>query len=635
MKNTNPLFLIMKKTYVLLLVSFLLLGTNNSWGQCNTNTSVCVSGTAGPFTFVPKGTAVGTCLNWIGPNAAYVILYVTTSGPLNLLINGNVNTGFLDVAVFNIPKNSDPCTAIKNSSNQILCNYASNASGCNQFGNAFSCNSTLPSINVTAGQTIMIVVENWSGASSNFTLSLGPAPGAQAGMPSAAITPVTTSLCPSSSPVQLTAASMGGTWSGPGVSATGLFTPATAGVGMHTIKYVVGGGSCKDSATTTISVGDVSITPPANKSICLGDSVALTASGTGVSGPVSYTWSPALGLSATAGATVVASPDTTITYTVTAVSLGCSKSATVTVSIKPDPAIIIGGPTSFCAGDSVKLTSTFLSGNLWSTGETTQSIIVKTSGSYVLAVPTQTCPGDTVAITVKPFPNAVASAGGPIPFCAGEAVVLHVQSISGATYQWRKNGLDILGGVNISRLVNTPGSYTVKVTLNGCPKESLPIAVNILPLPEPVVTAVGPILSTDPIYTSYNWLRYNQTIINANDYTYTALQNGDYTVLVSDIYGCLAVSDPYAISGLPPLNAGTILVDAVKVYPNPTQGIVQITAPVKVNVVLVSADGKEVLHQNNASLIDMTPLAAGIYMLRIMDAKGNLIKVERLVKNAR
>src|SRR5690606_24158887 len=110
----------MKKKYVLilLLLSGILFNTKLS-AQCNVQASICQSGTAGPFVFSTPGTSVGTCLDWIGDSAAYIILYITQGGPLNLLIDGDVNTGFLDVAIFNIPAGIAPCTSILNTANQL------------------------------------------------------------------------------------------------------------------------------------------------------------------------------------------------------------------------------------------------------------------------------------------------------------------------------------------------------------------------------------------------------------------------------------------------------------------------------------------------------------------------------------
>lgn len=224
---------------------------------CNTNTSICSAGVAGPFTFTSPGVPVSSCLEFWGPNMAYIVLYITQSGPLNMLINGNSNFGYLDVAVFNVPQGQNPCTAILSTSNQLGCNYADNDGGCNQFGTSFPCNSSVPSPYVTAGQTLIIVVENWSGFSSSFTLQLAPG-GAQSGVPGSAINPpANPNLCVDGAPIQLTAQNGGGTWSGPGVSSGGLFNPSVAGIGTHTISYVIGQAPCQSPVSSIqLTVGE-------------------------------------------------------------------------------------------------------------------------------------------------------------------------------------------------------------------------------------------------------------------------------------------------------------------------------------------------------------------------------------------
>ena len=67
---------------------------------------------------------------------------------------------------------------------------------------------------------------------------------------------------------------------------------------------------------------------------------------------------------------------------------GCDSTATLVLTIHQSPAaptINAEGPTTFCEGGSVTLTSSAATGNLWSTGATTQSIIVTTSGSYTVS----------------------------------------------------------------------------------------------------------------------------------------------------------------------------------------------------------------------------------------------------------
>ena len=103
---------------------------------CNTNTSICSnSAAAGPFFFAPASANPSSCLDFFNgqtaPNYAYIILYITTSGNLNLLIDANA-TGFLDVSIFDITGAADPCSSLSIAT-EIGCNYASATDGCAEF----------------------------------------------------------------------------------------------------------------------------------------------------------------------------------------------------------------------------------------------------------------------------------------------------------------------------------------------------------------------------------------------------------------------------------------------------------------------------------------------------------------------
>lgn len=126
----------------LLITIFLISIGTNTYSQCNTNTSICTAGTAGPFTFAPGDPNPSSCLDYINgaaaPNYAYIILYITQSGDLNLLIDGDQATGCLDVSIFDITGQADPCASL-GLATEIGCNYASDCDGCNEFGSNFPC----------------------------------------------------------------------------------------------------------------------------------------------------------------------------------------------------------------------------------------------------------------------------------------------------------------------------------------------------------------------------------------------------------------------------------------------------------------------------------------------------------------
>jgi gliding motility-associated-like protein len=75
---------------------------------------------------------------------------------------------------------------------------------------------------------------------------------------------------------------------------------------------------------------NVTVTP-ATATLCAGESVSLTASSP--TPGLTYTWTPAAGLSATTGATVSATPGATQTYTVSGSDGSCAASANATITV--------------------------------------------------------------------------------------------------------------------------------------------------------------------------------------------------------------------------------------------------------------------------------------------------------------
>lgn len=304
---------------------------------CNPNTTICQSGVAGPFTFGPPGQDPVNCLDWFAASQfAYIMLYITQPGALSMLIDGNGATGFLDVAVYNIPNGQAPCDAILNQANLIGCNYAQFSDGCNQFGNSFPCGSSIPSPNVSAGQELMIIVEDWlDGESNTFTLSLGPAPSAQSGTANATILPAGP-FCVNGAAVQLNAVDMGGNWSGNGVSPTGIFNPATAGVGTTSVFYSIGSGICNTTNTAQIEVFNTPPVSPSNSGpYCQGETIELTTQN--VPGAI-YTWS-GTNFSSNLQSPVIPNAATNATgiYMVNVSVDDCSATGVTTVTVSPAP----------------------------------------------------------------------------------------------------------------------------------------------------------------------------------------------------------------------------------------------------------------------------------------------------------
>lgn len=493
---------------------------------CNTNTTICTPGVAGPFGFSTPGPPVSSCLDFFGPNYAYIVLYITQSGPLQMLINGSAATGFLDVSVFNVPPGVDPCVASLSTANEISCNYASASSGCNQIGTNFPCASSVPSPMVTAGQVLFIVVENWSGTSNNFTLQLGPPPAAQTGPPNGTVNPAGP-FCSSAAATQLTAVNSGGTWSGPGVSTTGMFNPATAGVGTHTINYAIGSAPCVGSGSTSITVSPMpSVNAVPNQTLC--SNAATTAINfTGTSG-ATYNWTnnnTVIGLGASGSgnipsftATNATGSPVTSTITVTPVIGGCTGTPiTFTITINPSPTVNTVTSQTRCANTLTAAVN--FSGSVstatynWTNSNT--AIGLGASGSGNIGAFTATnATGTPITGTITVTPTANGCTGTPITFtytvnptptvnpvtsqtlCAGisTSAINFSGNVATTTYNWTNSntaiGLLASGAGNIGAFTTTnatgspiTGTVTVTPTVNGCTGTPINFTITVNPIP--------------------------------------------------------------------------------------------------------------------------------------------------------
>ena len=99
-------------------------------------------------------------------------------------------------------------------------------------------------------------------------------------------------------------------------------------------------------------------------------------------------------------------------------------STVVVHDLPAKPIITAGGPTTFCDGGNVDLTSSFSDSYLWSGGETTQTINVTSAGTYTVTVTdANTCESpvsDPIIVTVNPLP-IVNFSGLNAHYCHDEA----------------------------------------------------------------------------------------------------------------------------------------------------------------------------------------------------------------------
>jgi hypothetical protein len=470
----------------------------------------------------------------------------------------------------------------------------------------WSTGETTSSITVTSAGTYTVQVTNAAGcqslASAGTTVTVNAAPSAPtitAGGP--------TTFCAGGSVTLTSSAGTAYLWSTGETTSSITVTSA----GTYTVQ-VTNPAGCQSpaSAGTTVTVNALpaapTITASGSTTICLGNTVTLTSS-TGTS----YLWSTG---ETTQSITVSTSGSYSVQVTNAAGCLSPSSAATV-VNVNPlpsTPTATAGGPTTFCAGGSVVLTSSSTNNNIWSTGETTQSITVTTSGSYsVQRINGSGClstPSNVISVTVNPIPAAPAiTAGGSTTICAGNSVTL--TSDASSSYLWST------GETTQSILVSAAGSYSVQITdANGCTSPaSAATTVNVTPLPAvPTITAGGSTTFCDggSVILTSSASSGNLWSTGETTQSITVTTSGSYTV-EEIAAGC---------------SSGTATAISVTVNPNPAVPTITASGPTTFcdggSVILTSSSSTDNLWSTGETTQSITVTTSGSYSVTVSNGFG-------------
>jgi hypothetical protein len=259
-------------------------------------------------------------------------------------------------------------------------------------------------------------------------------------------------------------------------------------------------------------------------------------------------------------------------------------------------------------------------------GATNQTFEATVSGNYTVRVENAGgCLG-----TSAPYTHIVQPCTPPVPTISVNGNTL-TATAGFVSYHWALNGINIPGATNQTYETTQSGNYTVTVTDgNNCNGISGVYSHVFIPCPTivPTISPNGNTLTATAGFVSYQWTLNGTDIPGATNQTYEATVSGNYTVTVTDGSACTGIS---AVFSHTYLGLEDIAAQSVKIYPNPTNGMVYITSDVSVNVTVIAMEGKIILLSNNAKTIDLSHVSAGVYMVKISDENGDFVKMERIV----
>ena len=335
------------------------------------------------------------------------------------------------------------------------------------------------------------------------------------------------------------------------VSATGL----TPGNTYYLMFDGYAGDVCDYTIAPVSGVNILAITPPA-ASICIGGSIALTASG----GNGTFTWTGA-GLNTYTGAIVTATPTLTTTYTVTSADPGgncpITKDVIVTITTTPDPPTATS-PLTLCQNSLASPLAASGTSLLWyntATGGTGNSSAptpnTLTAGSTTYYVSQTLACGESVRVPI--LVNVISST--PLPTVTNQVIycqssIATALTATGSSLLWYTSGSGGTGSPTAPiPSTSISGNTTYYVTQSGTcgesPMAAITVTINSITaaptVTSPVIYCQG--VTTSQLTATGNALLWYNTLTGGTGNTIaptpSSASSGNTTYYVSQtVSGC-------------------------------------------------------------------------------------------------
>jgi hypothetical protein len=322
---------------------------------------------------------------------------------------------------------------------------------------------------------------------------------------------------------------------------------------------------------------------------------------------------------------------------------GCMRqldTAQIIVNPLPNDSIYASGPTTFCDGDSVVISSADgTSAYLWNTASTTQSVVATAAGTYYLGLVTNkgcVASSDTIDVVVNPNPNANVTVTGSLDLCPGDSVGLSANS--GLTYSWSTG--DSTQSITVGQSANitvdvtngfgcTSTSALQEVVLHAFPVTSqiLGDTVGIVPLQQYVY-----VVSQTPGNT-YQWTAVNGAVISGQGTNIATVMwsqdtTGSLTVVESNGY----CNDTASVQIRTNIGIEDIVKSNIQLFPNPTQGrlIVQGEEALGEYAIynMVGAIVASGTTSDSEAHFDLSGLPSGVYWLNIAGERYRVVLID-------
>lgn len=265
-----------------------------------------------------------------------------------------------------------------------------------------------------------------------------------------------------------------------------------------TYSVTVSNSECSDVDNVIITVNPIpSAIAWTDQTICFGENTSLVAIGSGT-----FHWSGGQN-----NDTIIVSPLTTTTYSVTVTNNGCTASDNVIITVNPLPTANAGPNQTICTGNSTAITATGGTSYEWNTGAFIAEIPVNPTitTTYIVTATQGGCTdSDDIVVFVNQSPTVSILSSYP-NVCQGQSIQL--TGTGGSSYSWSTGAMGSI--INVTPITTT--TYIVTATAsNGCSataSTSINVNTNIAVNASPSTICRGDssILTVSSGGTTYLW----------------------------------------------------------------------------------------------------------------------------------
>jgi hypothetical protein len=210
--------------------------------------------------------------------------------------------------------------------------------------------------------------------------------------------------------------------------------------------------------------------------------------------------------------------------------------------------------------------------------------------------------------------------------CIGDTLILTMGLPYEVNVQWYDSGTPIPGATNPVFMVTEKGSYTACGAPAVCPDYISCLGVDINVIfggGQPFIT-----LSNDTLFSttaeSYQWYLDGSLIPGATNEVYVPGASGDYTVQITDVFGCTSLSEVFQYMATS-VNSSMDFLNGINVYPQPAKDFLVIQFPELINggnIIIHDLIGRIVWNQKvdvstRELYIDCHSWESGLYVTEI------------------